>query len=141
LGRGRAANESDLGNIVLMAKGGTPVYVHDAAQIRIGALRRQGAVLRDAQGETFSGMVISQKGENGRRVIERVKAAIANLRLPDGVRIRPFYDQSEVINATIHTVRTNLVEAGVLVVAVLLAFLGNVRAALIVAMVIPLSML
>lgn len=141
LGSGRAANAADLGRIVLLARGGTPVYVQDLAQVRISALPRQGAVLRDGKGETVSGMVIQQKGENGLRVIQRVKEAIAKFQLPEGMRIRPFYDQSEVINGTIHTVRKNLLEAGVLVVVVLLIFLGNVRAALIVALVIPLSML
>jgi cobalt-zinc-cadmium resistance protein CzcA len=141
LGQGRASDGSDLGNIVMMARNGTPVYLRDIAQVKIGALPRQGAVLRDGKGETVSGMVIEQKGENGLRVIERVKQALAGIKLPEGVSIRPFYDQSEVIDATIKTVRTNLLEAGVLVVVVLLAFLGNVRAALIVALIIPLSML
>jgi cobalt-zinc-cadmium resistance protein CzcA len=141
LGQGRASNAGDLGNIVLMANRGTPVYVRDVAQIRTGAMPRQGAVLRDGKGETVAGMVIEQKGENGRRVIQRVKAAIAEIKLPKGISIRPFYDQSEVIDATIHTVSKNLIEAGFLVIAVLLLFLGNVRAALIVALIIPLSML
>ena len=86
-------------------------------------------------------MAIMLKGENGIAVIERVKERIARLKLPDGVRIVPFYDQSDVITGTIHTVTRNLMEAGVLVVLVLLVFLGNLRAALIVAAVIPLSMM
>jgi cobalt-zinc-cadmium resistance protein CzcA len=86
-------------------------------------------------------MAIMLKGENGRRVIDRVKQRLASLHLPEGVRLVPFYDQSEVIHGTIQTVRRNLLEAGALVVVVLLLFLGNLRAALIVAAVIPLSML
>jgi len=141
LGRGRAANETDLGNIVLLARAGTPVFLHDVAQVKVAAYPRQGAILRDGKGETVSGMVIQQKGENGLQVIERVKAAIAAFRLPPGITIRSFYDQSEVIEGTIHTVEHNLLEAGMLVILVLLVFLGNLRAALIVALVIPLSML
>lgn len=141
LGRGRASNEADLGNIVLLARAGTPVFLHDVAQVKIAAFPRQGAVLRDGKGETVSGMVIQQKGENGLRVIERVKEAILAFRLPQQVHIRSFYDQSEVIEGTIHTVKHNLLEAGILVILVLLIFLGNFRAALIVALVIPLSML
>jgi cobalt-zinc-cadmium resistance protein CzcA len=141
LGRGRASNEADLGNVILLARAGTPVFLRDVAQIKIAAIPRQGAVLRDGRGETVSGMVIQQKGENGLQVIERVKSAIAAYHLPPGIRIRSFYDQSQVIEATIHTVKHNLLEAGILVVLVLLMFLGNFRAALIVALVIPLSML
>jgi cobalt-zinc-cadmium resistance protein CzcA len=140
-GLGRAKDAQDLGGIVLLARGGTPVYLRDVAQVKVGPMPRQGAVLHDGKGETVTGMVIQRKGENGLRTIEAVKEAIAQFPLPAGMRIRPFYDQSEVIYGTIHTVRKNLLEAGVLVVAVLLLFLGNMRAALIVALVIPLSML
>jgi heavy metal efflux system protein len=140
-GLGRVAGVDDLERVVILARAGTPVLLRDVARIQVSAMPRQGAVLRDGKGETVSGMVIMLKGENGMRVIERVKQRLASLRLPEGVRINPFYDQSTVINGTIHTVRRNLFEAGVLVVVVLLVFLGNVKAALIVAAVIPLSML
>ncbi|MBL8211749.1 MAG: efflux RND transporter permease subunit [Bryobacterales bacterium] len=140
-GMGRAQGIEDIGRVVLLARAGVPVLVRDVAEVTIGHVPRQGAVLRDAQGETVSGMAIMLKGDNGMRVIERVKERIARLKLPEGVRIVPFYDQSEVINGTIHTVTRNLVEAGALVILVLLLFLGNFRAALIVAAVIPLSML
>ena len=86
-------------------------------------------------------MVIMLKGENGKKLIERVKEKIAGLRLPAGVKIIPFYDQSFVIDGTIHTVEKNLFEGFVLVTFVLLLFLGNVRAALITAAMIPFSML
>ncbi len=126
---------------MVKARAGTPVLLRDVARMEIGAMQRQGANLRDGKGETVSGMVIMLKGENGKRVIERVKEKLASLRLPEGVKMNPFYDQSTVIDATIHTVRKNLIEGGVLVIMVLLLFLGNFRAALIVAAVIPLSML
>jgi cobalt-zinc-cadmium resistance protein CzcA len=140
-GLGRATNEHDLEEIVLASKNGTPVMLRNIARISVAPMPRQGAVLRDGRGETISGMVIMLKGENGKRVIERVKAKLASLSLPPELRISGFYDQSEVIDRTIATVRRNLLEGGGLVILVLLLFLGNVRAALIVAAVIPLSML
>ena len=140
-GLGRAQNIADLEQIVLLSRGGTPVILRDVARVSVQPVPRQGAVLRDGNGETVSGMVIMLKGENGKRVIQRVKARLASMRLPPGVAIRSFYDQSSVIDRTIRTVEKNLLEGGALVVVVLLLFLGNVRAALIVAAVIPLSML
>jgi heavy metal efflux system protein len=96
-------------------------------------------VLRN--GETISGMVIMLKGENGKRVIAAVKEKIKGMHLPAGVKIVPFYDQSSVIDGTIHTVKKNLFEGFILVTVVLFLFLGNVRAALITASIIPLAML
>jgi len=139
IGNGRAVNTDDLGNVVLTAKNGTPVLVRDVAEVRVGSAPPEGATLRN--GETVSGMVIMLKGENGKRLIERVKERIAALRLPPGVKINPFYDQSFVIDGTIHTVEKNLFEGFVLVTVVLLLFLGNLRAAIITASIIPFSML
>ena len=139
LGTGRAVSTGDLGNIVLASKNGASVLLHDVAQVRIGPAPPEGATLRN--GETVSGMVIMLKGENGKKLIEQVKERIAGLRLPPGVKINPFYDQSFVIDGTIHTVEKNLFEGFVLVSIVLLLFLGNVRAALITAAIIPFSML
>jgi cobalt-zinc-cadmium resistance protein CzcA len=139
LGTGRAVTTQDLGSIVLTAKSGTPVLLRDVANVRIGAAPPEGATLRD--GETVSGMVIMLKGENGKKLIERVKERIAGLRLPPGVKIVPFYDQAFVIDGTIHTVEKNLFEGFLLVAVVLLLFLGNLRAALITAAIIPFSML
>ena len=142
-GLGRVRSVRDLASIVLTAREGTAVYLRDVAEIKIGAKQRQGAVTRDAEGEVVAGTVIMLKGQNSKSTIERVKQALEGIRrsLPEGVRILPFYDQSEVIDGTIRTVRNNLIQGGALVIAVLLIFLGNVRAALIVASVIPLSML
>jgi heavy metal efflux system protein len=139
LGLGRAGAPEDFGRIVLASHNGTPVLVRDVADVRIGAAPPEGAVLRN--GETVSGMVIMLKGENGKQLIERVKARIAQLHLPAGVRLVPFYDQSYVIDGTIHTVERNLFEGFILVTVVLLLFLGNTRAALVTASVIPFSML
>jgi cobalt-zinc-cadmium resistance protein CzcA len=139
IGSGRATTTEDLGNIVLITKHGTPVMLRDVAAIRIGSAPPQGATLRN--GETVSGMVIMLKGENGKKLIERIKEKIRGLRLPAGVKIAPFYDQAFVIDGTIHTVEKNLFEGFVLVTIVLLLFLGNLRAALITAAIIPCSML
>lgn len=140
-GLGRAQTVGDLERIVVLARAGTPVLLRDVAEIKLLPMPRQGATLRDGKGETVSGMAIMLKGENGKRVIERVKAKFAAMRLPEGVKVVPFYDQSMVIDGTIGTVSRALIEGGALVVVILFVFLGNVRAALIVAAVIPLSML
>ena len=128
-GLGRAGGVDDLGKIVMSSLQGTPIYLEDIAEIKIGAMPRQGAVTRDGVGESVSGMVIMLKGQNSKTVIDRVKEALKRIRtsLPEGVRILPFYDQSEVIDGTIRTVRDNLLEGGVLVVAVLVLFLGDFR--------------
>jgi cobalt-zinc-cadmium resistance protein CzcA len=139
LGLGRATTPEDFGNIVLASYHGTSVLVRDVAEVRIAPAPPEGATLRN--GETVSGMVIMLKGENGKQLIERVKDRIAHLHLPSGVTLAPFYDQAFVIDGTIHTVEKNLFEGFVLVTVVLLLFLGNWRAALITASVIPFSML
>jgi cobalt-zinc-cadmium resistance protein CzcA len=141
LGLGRASSERDLANIVVLSQNGVPVLLGDVAKVAIAPMPRQGAVMHDAKGEAVAGMVILLKGADARRVIASVKSKIASLRLPPGVTLAPFYDQSQVIDGTLHTVKHNLIEAGILVIAVLLLFLGDLRAAFIVALVIPLSML
>ncbi len=138
-GEGRAQSIEDIGNIVLLSSRGVPVLLSDVAKVGIGPAPRLGAVLRN--GETISGMVIMLKGENGKRVIAAVKEKIRNMHLPAGVKIVPFYDQSTVIDGTIRTVKKNLFEGFILVTVVLFLFLGNVRAALITASIIPLAML
>lgn len=138
-GNGRATTPEELGSIVVMAHEGVPVLLRDVAEVSIGAAPKKGATLRN--GETVSGMVIMLKGENGKQVIEAVKRKIAGMHLPAGIKLLPFYDQSEVIDGTLHTVEINLFEGFILVAIVLLLFLGNIRAALLTAMVIPLSML
>ncbi|MFN0109708.1 MAG: efflux RND transporter permease subunit [Blastocatellia bacterium] len=141
-GVGLLQTPADIENIVVRASEGTPVYLRDVAEVSAQPMQRQGAVSRDAKGETLAGMVIILKGENGKSVAERVKQKIADLQstLPAGVSIKPFYDQTEVIDQTIETVKWNLIEGALLVIIVLFLFLRNVRASLIVAAVIPIAM-
>ncbi len=140
-GIGRAESIADLNNIVVKSTGGTPILLRDVARIETLPLIRHGAVMRDGHGETVSGMVIILRGENGRKIINEIKDKIATLKLPNGAKIVPFYDQSDVIDATIHTVKKNLIEAAVLVIVILMIFLGDWRAALVVAATIPLALL
>ena len=142
-GLGRFRNEDDIRNVVIKSNAGVPVLVGDLSIIEIGHAIRQGAVTRDGEGEVVSGMVIMTKGENSKQVIERVKDRIRDIErsLPEGASIRAFYDQTALVNRTTDTVTKNLIEGGLLVILVLFLFLRDVRAALIVASVIPLSML
>lgn len=143
LGLGRFEAADDVGRVVIASHAGTPVRVGDVAVVVLGALPRQGAVTKDGEGEVVSGMVLKLKGADSREVIEGVKARMAEIQstLPGHVQITPFYDQTELVGRTTHTIVKNMVEGGILVIAVLFLFLRNVRASLIVASVIPLSML
>lgn len=141
-GLGRAASVDDLGNIVVStSSSGVPVLLKQLAHIAPMPLLRHGAVMHDGQGESVSGMVIILRGENGQKIIREIKEKVAGLHLPHGARIVPFYDQSDVINATTRTVEHNLLEAAVLVIVILLIFLGDWRASVVVACTIPLSLL
>ncbi|MEQ1909324.1 MAG: CusA/CzcA family heavy metal efflux RND transporter [Vicinamibacterales bacterium] len=142
-GTGLAQNEADLRSIVVDEMDGVPVLVSDVADVQIGAMQRQGAVTANGSSESLAGMVIMLKGENGKDVGARVKARIDEVvgTLPGALKVTPFYDQTEVIERTAATVRRNLIEGSLLVVVVLFVFLRDVRASLIVAAVIPASML
>ncbi len=143
-GLGQATSLDDLRNSVIRASaGGVPVTIGDVAEVRYGAELRQGAVSQDGKGEVVSGIVMMLRGENSREVVRRVRARVddINKSLPVGVQVVPYYDQTDLVNGTLATVRKNLIEGGLLVIAVLLLFLGNVRAALLVAATIPLSLL
>jgi cobalt-zinc-cadmium resistance protein CzcA len=142
-GIGRFRSADDIKSVVVKSAAGVPVLVKDVAAVEIGSAVRQGAVTKDGRGEVVSGMVIMIKGENSKAVIERVQERIRAIErtLPEGVKIQSFYDQTALVNRTTRTVATNLIEGGLLVIAVLFLFLHNLRASLIVASVIPLSML
>lgn len=142
-GVGLAAGVEDLQRIVLAAESGAPIFVSDVAEVQVAPMPRQGAVTHDGRGESVSGMVILLKGENAKLVSERIKERIAEIvkTLPHHLTLRPFYDQTEVIDRTTHTLRTNLFEGSLLVILVLFLFLRDVRASLLVALVIPLAMM
>src|SRR6266542_588244 len=143
-GLGRLSDTSDIAQVVVSTRaGGTPVHVHDVATVTLGPMPREGAVSRDGHGETLSGMIVMLKGANGHEVVSLVERRLEDVRrlLPKGVTIRAFYNQGEVVDRTTHTVFKNLFEGALLVILILFLFLRNIRASLITASVIPLSML
>ena len=139
--KGLATSIQDVETIVLKAEHGTPVLMSDVADVRIGAMDRQGAITRDGTGEAVAGMVIMLKGENSREVVERVKERIAQVQknLPPGVKIRPFYDRTVLIEASVNTIFEALLQGGVFVILVLFLFLWDLRGALVVALSLPLT--
>ncbi|MBY0549602.1 MAG: CusA/CzcA family heavy metal efflux RND transporter [Candidatus Obscuribacterales bacterium] len=142
-GIGRVNTTGDIEKIMVATRNGVPVHVSEVASVSVGGALRLGAATKDGNGEVVTGIVMMLKGENSRDVIARVKERVEQIRktLPAGVTITPFYDQSALVERTVHTVTSNLIESGVLVIVVLLAMLGNIRAALIVALTIPISMM
>jgi cobalt-zinc-cadmium resistance protein CzcA len=143
-GVGLFRDASDIGNVVVAEHNGTPVMVKHIAQVTIGAVPRQGLVGQDEADDVVTGVVLMRQGENPSRVLEAVKQKIDHLNhavLRKGVQIVPFYDRTWLIDRTLRTVFANLAEGAALVMLVLLLFLGNFRAAAIVALVIPLSLL
>lgn len=143
-GEGLIQTLQDIGDVVVRTDDeGTPLYVRDVADVRFAPMVRQGVVTRDGRGEAVVGIVMMLMGENSRVVVNNVKAKIDAIRasLPPGVTIDTFYDRTDLVRRTIRTVETNLLEGGLLVIAVLLLMLGNLRGGLIVASAIPLSML
>ncbi len=147
-GEGRATSLQDIGNIVVKpvarpGQGGAPLLVRDVAAVRFGHAVRYGAMDRDGRGETVGGVVLMLKGASSEATIKNVKARVAEIQqtLPKGLEIDSFLDRTKLVDRAIHTVVKNLIEGGVIVVLVLLLLLGNLRAGLVVAGMIPLCML
>ena len=142
-GIGLARGVDDLKDIVVKSAGGTPIHLRDVGDVAIGNEPRQGVTTYNGKGETVAGIVMMLKGASSREVVEGVTTKIKTIEkaLPEGVKLTPYYDRTDLIWKTIRTVTTNLIEGGLLVIAVLFYFLGNVRGAIIVALTIPLSML
>ena len=141
---GLVTNLDDIGRIVVRrTAGGAPVLIQDVATVQFGSAVRYGALTRDGEGEAVGALVLMLKGENANQVIGRVKTRIDQIRrtLPEGVDIHAFLDRSELVGRAIGTVTRNLIEGALIVIFVLILFLGNLRAGLIVASVIPLAML
>ena len=133
----------DIRDVVVTTRAGQPVLIRDLADVRLGALTRYGGVTADGRGEVVTGLVLLRKGANGRATVAAVKRELEALKavLPAGVAIVPFYDRAELIEAAVWTVEKVLGEAVVLVLIVLIVLLGNLRAALTVALILPLSVL
>ena len=142
-GEGLIQNLEDINNIVVKNNTGVPILIKDIAEVKFGFAPRYGAMTRNGKGETVGGVVLMQKGENAVRVIERVKEKMKSIEksLPKGVKIDVFVDRTKLIEKTVSTVSTNLLEGALIVILVLVLFLGSLRAGLIVASVIPLAML
>ena len=142
-GQGRVLSISQIENIVITARDGVPIRVGDVAEVQIGHEIRQGAVTADGTGEAVLGLGFMLMGENSHQVTWALKEKLEEIKskLPPDVEIRTVYDRTELVDHVIDTVRKNLFEGGLLVVAILFVFLGNLRAGLIVALAIPLSML
>jgi cobalt-zinc-cadmium resistance protein CzcA len=143
-GIGLLKSADDIGNIVVAEHGGTPLLIRDITTIETGGVPRQGLAGQDKEDDVVTGLVLMRKGENPSLVLADLKAKIDTLNtnvLPKDVSIVPIYDRTWLIDTTLHTVFKNLLEGAILVTAVLLVFLGSMRAALIVALMIPLSLL
>ena len=142
-GVGMASGIKDLENIVVKNRNGSPVLVRDVASVNEGISLRYGASTKDGKGEIVCGLVLMLKGENSSAVVDRVKEKMEqiNKTLPEGVVAEAFIDRGKLVDSAIGTVTKNLLEGALIVIFVLILFLGNLRAGLIVASVIPLSML
>jgi cobalt-zinc-cadmium resistance protein CzcA len=142
-GFGQITSADDIRNIIVTHLNNKPIFIRDIATVETGRQIRQGGVTQDGKGEVVTGIVMMLRGGNGRDVISDIKSRIEtiNKSLPEGVEIRKFYDQSDLIDRTTHTITTNLIEGGFLVIAILLLLLGEITGALLVALVIPFSML
>ncbi len=142
-GLGLVKDIQDIQNIVLDSRGGTPIRVSDVAQVQVGNEIRQGAVTKDGQGEVVTGIVLKRINENTKQVIERIKEKVVeiNKALPEGVSIVDYYDQSELVDNSIHTVVKSLIEGEVLVLLILVLLLGDFRGSIITAAAIPFCML
>ena len=139
---GLASTIEDLQNTVIKANDGTPVFLQQLAEVRIGGAVRRGAQTRDGAGEVVAGMVVKLFGTNSSTVIARVEAKMAaiNRILPEGVRLVPYYEQKTLVAACVATVTDALIEGIVLVALVLLVFMGSLRPSLVVALAIPFSL-
>lgn len=133
----------DIKKIVVKNQNGIPILIRDLATVQVGSSIRYGAVTKDGNGEQVSGMVMMLKGENSAEVVKSVKEKMNQVKksLPEGVTIEPFIDRTKLVNKAIGTVETNLIEGALIVIFILVLLLGNWRAGLVVASVIPLSLL
>ena len=142
-GIGLVRTLEDIGNVIAAENGATPIYVRNLGTVAFGSEIRRGAVSVNGEGERVAGIVLKRIYENTSAVIASVRTEVAaiNRSLPEGIRVVPFYDQADLVERAIATVRNALLEGGVLIVLVLLLFLGNIRSAVIVTTMLPVSVL
>lgn len=142
-GIGLVNNLEEIAQIVITTRNGMPILVQDVAQVQYGHPVRYGALTRNTDGEVVGGIVLMLKGANSSDVIKNVQNKVAAIQtaLPEGVKIEAYLDRSELVDKAINTVAKNLIEGGLIVIFILVLLLGNLRAGLVVASVIPLSML
>ncbi|MCU7493600.1 MAG: efflux RND transporter permease subunit [Ignavibacteria bacterium] len=143
-GVGLIKSDEDIRNIVLKSSGGTPVFVRDVADIKVGEAVRQGASLKNGAGEIVGGIVMMLKGENSREVVERVEEKVKDINesnmLPDGIKIKPYYDRADIVQTSVNTVTKALLEGALLVLVILYLLLRNFRGASVVLLALPLSL-
>jgi cobalt-zinc-cadmium resistance protein CzcA len=144
-GVGLIKDVSDIENIVLKAEHGTPTFIRDVAQVKIGEAVRMGTAMKNGKDECVGGIVMMLRGENSRdvvrRVAEKVKEINENNVLPEGLRIVPFYDRSDIVSASVSTVNKALIEGSILVLIVLYLLLNSFRGSIVVLIALPLSLL
>jgi cobalt-zinc-cadmium resistance protein CzcA len=140
---GRIRGTDDLGNVVVAVRDGVPIRVADVAAVQIGSITRYGAVTQSGEAEAVQGLVLGLRGANARDVVEGARAKLAEIAgaLPEGTEVRVFYDRGNLVDKAVTTVARALAEAVILVVVLLLLFLGDLRAAVAVAIVLPLAAL
>ncbi|MBN2528274.1 MAG: efflux RND transporter permease subunit [Deltaproteobacteria bacterium] len=138
---GRLKSLEDIGNITVATRNGEPILLKKVADVKEGALVRYGGVTRNGEGEGVQGVVLNRRGANGRATVAAVKQALVEIEksLPDGVKIKPFYDRSKLIDAAVSNVELSLIAAVGLVLVVLFIFLGNIRSAITTGMILPLT--
>lgn len=144
-GVGLIKDTGDIENIVLKSAGGTPVYIRDVAQVKVGEAVRMGAAMKNGADECVGGIVMMLRGENSREVVRRVADKVREINgnnvLPDGVRIVPYYDRSDIVKASVGTVNKALIEGSILVLIVLYLLLNSIRGSIVVLIALPLSLL
>ncbi len=136
---------SDIESIVLKSQGGTPTFIRDVAQVKVGEAVRMGASIKNGKDEAVGGIAMMLRGENSRDVVRRVKVKVAEINgnnmLPDGIKIVPYYDRSDIVSASVGTVNKALLEGSVFVLIVLYLLLNSIRGSLVVLIALPLSLL
>jgi len=144
-GVGLIKNISDIETIVLKSAGGTPTYIRDVAQVKVGEAVRMGAAMKDGKDECVGGIVMMLRGENSRDVVARVAAKVSEMNennvLPEGIKLVPYYDRSDIVKASVGTVNKALLEGAILVLIVLYLLLNSFRGSFVVLIALPLSLL